>query len=167
MSWPSSASCGVFRCYRTIPMKIWVKLCFQMDIVMVNSLLCVFTDENFFMLHVLLVTQIISTGICDCYWISLSLFFPLEFLPVVSSPFGFHNHGWDPMVHCVQHILQGHAPECISSSQCHNNWIWCRRGWCDPQYKGIPECNLLSQFICGQGWRTAFRACRKVADREF
>lgn len=37
MSWPSSASCGVFRCYRTIPMKIWVKLCFQMDIVMVNS----------------------------------------------------------------------------------------------------------------------------------
>ena len=79
MSWPSSASCGVFRCYRTIPMKIWVKLCFQMDIVMVNSLLCVFTDENFFMLHVLLVTQIISTGICDCYWISLSLFFLWSF----------------------------------------------------------------------------------------
>lgn len=124
---------------------------------------------KFFTLHVLLVTQITSTDILHVIVTEspFSFFFPLEFLPAVSSPSGFHSRDWDPMVHCIQHLLQGHAAERVSASQCHNNWIWCRWGWCHPQYKGIPECNLLSQFICGQGWRAAFRACGKVVDGEF
>lgn len=163
MRWPSPALCAMFRCYKNHLDEDSVKLFFSDGYNSVQfhckvlHVTCFAGDANY--------KHRYTT--CDCYWISIFFFFPLEFLPAVSSPSGFHSRYWDPMVHCIQHLLQGHAAECVSASQCHNNWIWCRWGWCHPQYKGIPECNFLSQFICGQGWRAAFRACGKVADREF
>lgn len=89
MRWPSPALCAMFRCYKNHLDEDSVKLFFfQMDIIPFSFI------AKFFTLHVLLVTQITSTDILHVIVTESPFsffFFPLEFLPAVSSPSGFHS----------------------------------------------------------------------------